>query len=66
MRYRVSSGNSNGQAFALLCLHAEGRVIERFVSTFLSILGAMAETETRGGREQSDAWDKISSIVNKI
>ena len=52
------------QAFALLCLHAEGRVITSFMSSLITILGSMAEIETRGGREQAEAWDKITSLVN--
>ena len=52
------------QAFALLCLHAEGRVITSFMSTLIIILRSMAEIETRSGQEQAEAWDKITSLVN--
>ena len=52
------------QAFALLCLHAEGRVIASFMSTLVTILRSMAGLETKSGREQAETWDKISSLVN--
>ena len=52
------------QAFALLCLHAEGQVIVSFMSALVTILRSMAGIETKGGREQAEAWAKISSLVN--
>ena len=52
------------QAFALLCIHAEGRVIVSFMSALVTILRSMAGIETKGGREQAETWAKISSLVN--
>ena len=39
-------------------------MITSFMSTLITILRSMAEIETRSGKEQAEAWDKITSLVN--
>ena len=54
------------KAFALLCLHAEGKIVTKFVSIFQNIFKTFSEIETRYSQQQLQAWNNISSLLWKI
>ena len=46
-----------------MCLHAEGGVVVQFVSTFLNICSALAESESSGARDKLQLWDRVKNII---
>ena len=50
------------QAFSLLCLHSEGKLILRFASVFLKILASLADIQLNSSSHQHEIWKNLNQI----
>ena len=47
------------QAFSLLCLHSEGKLILRFASVFVKILQEFAKIQSNSTYRQNEMWKNV-------
>ena len=50
------------QAFSLLCLHNEGKLILKFASVFVKILASFAEIQFNSSCHQNEIWKNVNQI----
>jgi len=51
------------QAFALLCMHSEGKVLVQFVSSFVNILKCLSDVESKLNGQQMEIWNIIHQLL---